>query len=295
MGAKARRKTFVMACKTFRRDSASFDRMITSFHTHNKENIHLVVSVPEEDVPLFAKYQDDNVSVIADESYAEKYFTKEMHWGLSFGYINQEICKLSFWETGIGENYLFVDSDTYFIRDFSQSDFMRDDGTPYSVLTQDKDLQVQSYYIEYGRERRERIRRIFEAVGLTDGRLLTCHGMTVLNSTVLQDMKKSFMEPHKYRYDDLIRISPFEYSWYNAWLQKSQIIPVLAVEPFFKTFHMRQEYQFWRTGLISQEDIATQYVGVILNSNWRPIAPPERYENPGKMSVILNKIIRKWG
>ena len=38
--------------------------------------------------------------------------------GLSAGYINQEIVKLCFWETGLADNYLCLDSDAEFVRDF---------------------------------------------------------------------------------------------------------------------------------------------------------------------------------
>ncbi|NTW29705.1 MAG: hypothetical protein HGA33_00310 [Candidatus Moranbacteria bacterium] len=215
--------------------------------------------------------------VITDESYAASYFTTERYWGLSLGYLNQEICKLAFWETGCCENYLCVDSDAYFVRNFYKKDFIREDGVPYSVLVMDKDLNIERHYQEFGAWRQEMIKKIFDYVGYADDRMLTCHGMTVMNRSVLENMKDVFLSAKGVAYRDLISIAPYEYTWYNVWLQKAGIIPVLGVEPFFKTFHARIEYVFSKSRMLRESDIALRYVGIVLNSNWEPKSPPRQY------------------
>jgi hypothetical protein len=108
----------VIVCKTYAGDMQSFRRLYISIMQHNSDRIPIYLSVPKIDELLFTSFVDPAVcNVVTDESYAEKYFTDQQYWGLSTGYINQEICKLSFWENQIAENYLFVDSDAYFIRD----------------------------------------------------------------------------------------------------------------------------------------------------------------------------------
>lgn len=288
-----KKPSLVFICKTYRGDIQSFTRLYRTYKQHNIDNIPLYISVPETDRYLFQEKVkvEDNVVIISDESYAEEYFTNEEYWGLSKGYINQEICKLSFWETGIARNYLCIDSDVYFIRDFYLTDFMANKETPYSVLVMDKDLQVQPFYNEFGKWRHDLIKKIFHTVGYEDRRYLTCHGMTVLNSKVLKDLKENFMKKHNFGYKDLIRISPYEYTWYNVWLQKSKIIDIYAVEPFFKTFHMREEYEMSRVSLITELLLAEQYVGIIMNSNWKPIPPPDKYQNPGRLEVFIHKFI----
>lgn len=295
--AKPTKKNFVIACKTFRGDSVSFGRLLASYSRYNSDKISLVVVVPEADKSIFQEIitNNENVSIITEESYSKDYLVNEPVMGLSVGYINQEICKLAFWETNISENVLFVDSDVYFIRDFHVSDFMATEDIPYSVLTMDKDLHTEMFYKEYGDQRKIHIKRIFDTVGVGTSRIVTCHGMTVLNATVLRDFKQNFLKPKKLSYAGILSIAPFEYSWYNAWLQKSQIIPIVWVEPFFKTFHMRIEYIFSRWRLISEQDIAKQYVGIILNSNWQDRKPPEAYENPGIIQKAFYSILSKLG
>ena len=143
------KNNFVMFCKTYSADLNSFSLMIDSFNTFNEDNIKLFVSVPEKEINLYTKFNNKNISVITDESYAGNFFTNKSYHGLSTGYINQEICKLSFWESNIAENYLCIDSDLQFIRKFYISDFMVDKNTPYTVLVMDKDLSIEKHYHDF--------------------------------------------------------------------------------------------------------------------------------------------------
>jgi hypothetical protein len=159
-------------CKSYSRDIGAFGRLLKSFALHNSDNIILYVSVPAVDLDRFnslaALYS--NVQVLTDESYAAKYFTLESNWGISLGYLNQEICKLSFWELGLAKNYLCIDSDALFIRGFRIRDFLREDGIQFSVLTMDSDLNCDPAYRDYWVTRQAHVERIFSAVGLSDQR-----------------------------------------------------------------------------------------------------------------------------
>ena len=282
---------FVMFSKTYKGDIKRFKNMIGSFNKFNCENIIMYVSVPECDLELFKEFESDTVKLISDESYAKNYFSDEQYFGLSTGYVNQEICKLSFWETDISENYLCIDSDLEFIRDFYVSDFMADNKTPYTILVQDKDLSIEKHYQDFWNTRQEFIKKIYDEIGLDDRRLRTCHGNTVLNSTVLKSLKDDFMEQKGYSYKDLIKISPYEFTWYNVWFQKCGLIKEMAVEPFFKTFHMRLDYVFYQLKLISLEDIKKAYIGIIMNSNWQK--PQMEYKKPNKLYKWIYKKILK--
>ena len=283
---------FIMFCKTYRGDTERFQNMIQSFNRFNKQNIKLFVSVPENDLVLFREFKNENIELIADESYAKNYFTNEEYFGLSVGYVNQEICKLSFWEAGLAKNYLCIDSDLEFIRDFYVSDFMADSDTPYTILVQDKDLSIEKHYRAFWAWRQGLIKKIYDEIGLDDKRLRTCHGNTVLNSKVLKSLKEDFMAKKGYSYKDLIKISPYEFTWYNVWFQKCGLIKEMAVEPFFKTFHMRLDYIFYLLKLISLEDIKKAYIGIIMNGNWEK--PQMEYKKPNKLlKLVYKKILQR--
>lgn len=283
---------FVFFLKTYNKDIERFKVLLKSFDEFNRDNIKLYVSVPEADYDLFKQFEGQNVILLTDESYGKNYFINQSD-GLPVGYINQEICKLSFWELGLADNYLCVDADCQFIRDFYVSDFMADDNTPYTVLIQDKDLLIEKHYQGYGNIRQKYIEKIYETIGLDDKRYRTCHGMQVLNSKVLKSLKEDFMKKNNYSYSDLLKISPFEFTWYNAWFQKCGLVKEMAVEPFFKTFHMRIDYIFSRLKLLKLKDYSRRYVGIVLNGNWKK--PTKKYIKPNifhKMfyKYFLNKI-----
>ena len=287
------KNNFAMFCKTYRKDLNSFKRMINSFNKYNIKSIPMFVSVPELDLEIFKNFESDTVQFISDESYAKDYFVDlsddiSAFWGLTEGYVNQEICKLSFWENELAQNYLCIDSDLIFIRDFSIEDFMVDENTPYTVLVMDKDLSIEKHYQSFWNWRQNLIEKIYNEIELVDKRFRTCHGMQVLNSTVLKSLKNDFMESKGYSYKDLIKISPYEFTWYNAWFQKCKLIPEYAVEPFFKTFHMRIEYIVSRLKGLNLDDYQKAYVGIILNGNWK------KTEKEYKPQALWMKIIYKY-
>lgn len=285
------KNNFIMLCKSYSGDKESLKYMIDSFHLFNRDMVHLYLSVPANELHLFGDFNCGSITVVADESYAANYFADKTNHGFSLGYFNQEICKLAFWECGFCENYLCVDSDIRFIRDFHIDDFMKDQETPYTVLVMDKDLCCEKYYQNYWTVRSEYVRKIFEMIGLQDRRFLTCHGMQNMNVKVLESMKKDFMEVGGLGYKDLIEIAPYEFTWYNAWLQKSGIIDIEAVEPFFKTFHLKIEYIFSRLRGIGIKDLQRSYTGICLNSNWKGSGSVSVYKEPGWIRRTLFRLM----
>ena len=99
------------------------------------------------------------------------------------------------------------------------------------------------------------------------------------------------MKKHNFEYADLIAIAPYEFTWYNAWFQKCGLVREVAVEPFFKTFHMRIEYVFSRLRRLELKDYAYSYVGVILNGNWQK--PVHEYKKPSFCMRLLYSFLKR--
>lgn len=260
--------TLGILLKSYAKDFHYAERMVESFHQHNRDSLPLFLVVPDDDQDLFQPIVRQNTSLIPESDFAEHLVTEPV-WGLRPGYINQEIIKLAFWEKGLTENYFCADSELVFIRDFGINDFMFDAVTPYTVLVEDNELKVEPrYYREHWQGREKHLRRIQELVGLDDRRLLTCHGHQVMSREVLGSLKSDFMEPRGWDYRDLLAESPYEFSWYNFWLQHSRVIPLKSREPLVKTFH--HEGQALESALrgIERSDLARGYIGYVVNSNY---------------------------
>lgn len=262
---------FVFLLKTYEKDFDCAIRLLDSFSKHNMDNIHCYVIIPESSKALFigllGMEVKRNCSFLAEEEFEG--LVNEGLNGLSAGYINQEIVKLSFWEMGLCANYMCLDSDALFIRPFYKKDFMYDDDTPYTCLEEDNDLRADNYYNKlYWNRRMEWIRKIEDELDYHPYHLMTCHGFQIFSATVLETLKKDFMLSRNYTYKNLMEIAPYEFSWYNLWLQKTEVIPIHQIECLFKYFHLKQHHIAVVLRGMRIEDWANGYVGIIVNSNY---------------------------
>lgn len=261
--------TFAFLLKTYGGDFLHAQRLLKSYAKHNRERLPLYLVAPARDMEVFEGIKVDCVEVLAEEAICGCLVKDDSIHGVPAGYINQELIKLCFWETGLARNYFCIDSDAYFIRDFWQSDFMHDNSTPYTILQEDRDLHSSpAYYRQYWIGREKWIELIKTNLGYEDRRSMTCHGMATLSSEVLAAMKVKHMAPRGLDYVDLLRIAPLEFSWYSFWLQKDKTIPIEIREPMFKTFHLRSHHLEFRRQGVTLQDLARAYVGVVVNSNF---------------------------
>lgn len=259
----------VILLKTFKGDLVYVERLYKSYLRYNKDNIPLHIVVPEEDLDIFYKFSRKKVILHSDESITENLVHDDSIRGIRPGYINQEIIKLAFWQKRLCNNYFCMDSDGVFIRDFFTSDFMYDDTTPYTILVEDNELKVDpEYYQTHWQGREKLIRKIQKNVGLLDSRVLTCHAFAIFSCKVLESFYKEFLVPHNYTYQDILEIAPYEFSWYNIWLQKDKTIPIEVKEPIIKFFHQKSQHLAYVNRGITTVDLARGYIGYNINSNY---------------------------
>ncbi len=257
-----------MLCKSFSGDLEYARRMVKSFHEFNTEGLKLFLVVPEIDLELFGQFTCLTVEILSEDRLRAHLVDREVH-GMRPGYINQEIVKLAFWELELCANYFCVDSDAEFIRPFGIKDFMFDSNTPYSVLVQDLELAVEpEYFNQYWKSRERELKSIAEAVGIDPRVILTCHGHTVFSAAVLKSFVEDFLTARGWAYADALEFSPYEFTWYNAWLQKSRVIDVHPREPWIKVFHNQSQHMEYLLRGITLVDIARGYLGVVVNSNY---------------------------
>ena len=254
--------------KTYRDDFDYCKRLIKSFLAHNIDQIPLYIVVPTTDLPLFNCFSGKGITLLSDESITDTFAKTEIN-GIRPGYINQEIIKLAFWETRLCENYLCLDSDGIFVRDFFISDLMYDHNTPYTLLVEDNELMVEpEYYNTHWQPRLEHIRKIQTLIGLPEKRILTCHGFAILSAKVLASFKEKYLLPKSQTYLDILKDSPYEFSWYNLWLQYDKTIDIHIREPLFKYFHHKNHHIEYLFRGIQLSDVARGYMGITINSNY---------------------------
>ena len=259
---------FAFLLKTYEGDLDYVERLLVSFHRHNLDDLQLVISCPERDRRLFDRFAGETVSVMNDEDVTNQLVVVEVA-GIRPGYINQEIVKLAFWETGIARNYMCLDSDGVFLRDFDISEFMFDEETPYTVMFEDNELRTDVDYFEtHWRARSDALDRIRIEVGLPPQPLLTCHGFGIFSSLVLRAFRDEFMTPRGLSYSGVLAISPYEFSWYTLFLQARETIDIHPRESLFRYVHTPRQHFIMTLSGVTHDDLARGYIGVTVNSNF---------------------------
>ncbi len=258
--------TIVLYTKSFSRDLERLQVSIESVKKHNKDNIPFYVSVPSAELSLFKNSIDtDYVKLLSDE---DIYSVPEQSWR------TQQIVKSSFWKLNVCENYVMMDSDSYFIKDFGVSDFMYSITTPYTVMHEQKDLfewtskfktilgfdPIGSYT-----EDRKKIMDVFER----QGRVYDFGpGPIVWSAKVWESLEKNYIEPNELTFAKLIEYCPSEFTWYGEYLLSSRPIDIVPIEPIFKFFHFGQQYQMFKQLGYTEQDFSSVYFGIVMQSNW---------------------------
>lgn len=254
--------------KTYKDDIVYVDRLIQSYKKYNTDNIPLYIVAPNNELSLFQYFSNPLIHLLSEESVTTELAQNEIN-GIRPGYINQEIIKLAFWETRLCANYVCLDSDGVFIRPFRLSDFMYDQDTTYTILVEDNELMVEpEYYEEHWKGRLQLLQKIQHLIGLPNKRILTCHGFAIFSAKVLDAFKTKYLIPKSQTYLDILRESPYEFSWYNLWLQYDKTIDIHIKEPLFKYFHHKNQHAEYLLRGITLTDLARGYVGVVINSNY---------------------------
>jgi Family of unknown function (DUF6492) len=292
---------FALMCKTYRGDLERCVRMVQSLAGFNPEGLPCFIVVTSEDVALFQQRLAGFVKrypwlhLLTDADVCPDDLLTTPLPGYELGYANQQVVKLCFFKTGRAAHYLCVDADGVFIRPIGLSDFFSEAGLPYTVMYQGKHNALEMESRGYDHHFQGWLRTIQNAYGMEDKRFVSCSGFTLLSSEFLSTWNTEFLQARSYTVGDVLRQAPVEFSWYTQWILHRHAGQFLPVEPFFKIFHYKRQYQASRRALVRRVDIASRYIGLCLNSNWNP---PSEYQNPSPVAVgwyvLRKRLVRRF-
>jgi hypothetical protein len=266
-------KDFVLYCKSYSRDFLRLKRLLESVNQFNFDRLDFYISTPKADKDLLEKSLGKNGYIwVADEDIVaanpkadlEKYHA--MPGGLS-----QQIIKSEFWRLGFAENYLCLDSDGLFIRGFYKSDFLSSDGVPYTVLHQNKDLfqlATDRGHEKVERELRleaERVKALFERKGPN---FYCAPAPFIWSAKVWQSLATEYLEPKGISLWGFISPDNPETLIYGETLLRYRAIPLIAIEPLFRTYHYDWQYFLMKRLGETQAKVAQNYLGIIYQSAW---------------------------
>ena len=266
-------RDLVLYCKSYRNDFLRLKRLLASINRFNADGLPFYISTPTADHDLLIKTVGrDGYHWVADEEIvqanAQANFAayQAMPGGLS-----QQIIKSEFWRLGLTENYLCLDSDSLFIRPFYRPDFMAVDGNPYTVLHQNKEflqLATDRGHLRVERDLRveaERVKALFARVGPN---FYCAPAPFIWSAKVWQSLDQGYLQPNDISLWKLISPAHPETLIYAEALLKYRAIPLIAIEPLFRTYHFDWHYYLMKRLGETEEKLRQNYLGVIYQSAW---------------------------
>ena len=265
---------FAFMLKTHSPDRAFVLRLVESYHLHNNDKIQLFIVAPASDLGAFRGLECETVTLVAEEGIPTK-LLKTVKKTRDTGYINQQVLKLAFHRMSMAENYLCLDSDAVFVRDFHFEDFLHKDGLPFQVLVEDKLLRVDAdYFRSYWDGRSTKLGEIAVFLGIgSETNLKTCHGFQIIQSSVLRRFEDEVLSKRKLDYLDLIQEYGYEFTWYNYFLQKTEPL-IHEIEPLFHVIHTGRQLVAAQLFKPTNNDYGRGYVGVVVNGNFQHFSRP---------------------
>ena len=266
-------KDFVLYCKSYSRDFLRLKRLRDSVTKFNVDELPFYISTPKADQALLIEVlgkegyiwvADEDIVVANPKADFEKYQAMS-------GSLSQQIVKSEFWRLGLAENYLCLDSDSLFIRDFHQSDFLSLDGVPYTVLHQNKELfQIATNRSQDKVERdlkaeADRVQKLFGRIGPN---FYCAPAPFIWSAKVWQSLDTQLLQSQGMSIWDLITPEHPETLIYGETLLKFQAIPLIAIEPLFRIYHYDWQYFLMKRLGETEAKVAKHYMGIIYQSAW---------------------------
>lgn len=264
---------FVLYCCTFRKDLLRTVKLAESIRKHNITHIPFYISVPAEDVELFKEYLQGYEAIIFDEKdifIANPMLDIEKLYSIRGG-LRQQVIKSEFWRLGISKNYLVLDADCIFIRDFDEADFLVKDDVPYSIIHEGRDVlqaterfgpkKIRQHFLAD----REPIKAALNRTGVTYD---FGYAPFLWSGKVWESLDINYLTPNGMNFLDAVLLCGSEFTWYGESLVNFRAIPIYPREQLFKHYHY--EHQLWADQVLGYKEkiLAHDYLGVVYQSNW---------------------------
>lgn len=264
---------FVLYCCSYSKDLQRLKRLLESLQKHNVENLPIFISAPAKDLDLFSSELQDYVYTLINEedilkkneliSFDKLYSQK--------GWIQQQVIKSEFWRLETSDNYLVMDSDCVFLKDFGLSDFMAEDNVPYSIINEGREI-LQSTELFGPNHARNNYLKDRAPIAKRMGRqgVIYDYGYApfIWSKKVWQSLEENFLKPNDISILDAILECSSEFTWYGESLLKYRAIPLYPRNELFKHYHY--EHQLWADNALgyTPEIIKKDYLGIVFQSNW---------------------------
>ena len=266
-------KDIVLYCKSYRKDFLRLKRLLQSITQFNVDHIPFYISTSSADKDLLVEIVGSKgYEWVSDESIIQANLVAPA--GIAenkSGSLTQQIVKSEFWRLGLCENYVCLDSDCIFIKDFLRSDFLAADGNPYTVIYQNKEyfqLAVDRGFTKAPQQlmaEGDRVKRLFERQG--PNYYCPCPPF-IWSAKVWQSLEESYLKPRGMTFWDLCTPEHPETLMYLEALLNFKAIPLYPIEQLFRIYYYDWHHYLLRRIGETPAKLKEHYLGVIYQSSW---------------------------
>jgi len=280
-------------CKSYRKDFLRLKQLLASIKTHNADQIPFYISTPEDQYAELVKvvgagsYQwISDESILAANERAPVGIEKTKP-----GSFSQQVIKSEFWRLGLCLNYVCLDSDCIFIQDFRKSDFLANDGNPYTVIYQNKEYFQLAVNRGHGkapenlRAEGDRVKAIFKREG--PNYYCPCPPF-IWSAKVWESLDQEYLKPRNITFWDLCTPEHPESLIYLEALLNFGAIPLHPIEQMFRIYYYDWHYYLIRRLGESTAKLKENYLGVIYQSSW-----DLKLDYGGSQKSMLSRTLKK--
>lgn len=278
---------FAVLNKSFKRDLERSVILYKSFEKYfvNAENTPFFIVIPSKDWKLFLdKFRDlesrKEIKILPQFMTEQEIFQRCDDEDVSdHGNVAQQVVKLCFGSTRIAKNYLMMDSDNYFLKEFNPKILFKNGEPrtiswklPKSVVEDNKNINLTCAY--------DPILRNYDKMSAYDMHMFMKdlfgdknskpHGFVIspflFNSDSLFRMKEFIHKKGGYKISHLIKMIPYEMQWYGEYVLQHE--KFISGRPIFSLIGSPDEchsempddkdtYGFWFQSVIYTKDSMT--------------------------------------
>ena len=285
----------ILYCKSYAGDVQRVKKLKESIEKYNKDNIPFYISCPKEDKQLFEDtLGTENYTLLLDEDIISLHFPTDTltldpsgrEYQLD-GWRSQQIIKSNIHKLKITKNYLCLDSDSYFIKDFYENDFIAKDDIPYTLIHENKESQQYKklfYNTNYSESGYAQCLAFYRKVFGSEYRKIYDYGPSpyIWSCKVWEHFEENYLKPNNMSFENFqINIekasldpkhSPEyvhfrESVTYGEYLLNTKIIEIIPTGPLFKVYHWQEMVDFeQKAGMFDEEKLKETFLGIIYQS-----------------------------
>jgi hypothetical protein len=263
----------ILYCKSYSGDVQRLKKLKESIEIYNKDNIPFYISCPKKDKQLFENILGkENYTLLFDEDIITLEYPID-------GWRSQQIIKSNIHKLKITENYLCLDSDAYFIKDFYENDFIAKDNIPYTLIHENKETQQYKklfYNTNYSESGYTQCLSYYRKTFGSDYRKIYDYGPSpyIWSCKVWEHFEENYLKLNNFTFEKFQITMEQQFNTqmrealiYGEYLLNTKLFEVIPTGPLFKVYHWKEMVDFeQKVGMFDEEKLKESYLGIIYQS-----------------------------